>query len=204
MAAAGSSGPELDVFADVSCPFTHVALRRLVERRASKGAGTVTLHVRAWPLELVNGGPTEPDTLAEEVDALRAQVAPDLFTGFDAARPPSTSIPALALAAAAYRVGTAVGERFSLALRDALFERAQDIADPDVLAALAAQVGLAPVPADPEQVIAEWHDGQARGVKGSPHFFGPGLDAFCPTLAVDRVDGHLRIRADPGALDSFL
>lgn len=65
----------IEVFADVVCPFTHVGLRRLVERRHELGSSAV-LRVRAWPLELVNGEPLAADVVAEEVRELREQVAP--------------------------------------------------------------------------------------------------------------------------------
>src|SRR3546814_2266133 len=66
---------------------------------------------------------------AEHVADLRAQCAPDAFAGFDPERFPSTTLPALALAAAAYRYTGPVGERVSLALRDALWEQGRDISD---------------------------------------------------------------------------
>ena len=52
----------LEVFADVCCPFTHVGLRRIVRRRAELGRDDVVLVVRAWPLELVNGVPLDPES----------------------------------------------------------------------------------------------------------------------------------------------
>ena len=61
----------IEVFADISCPFTHVGLRRLVEERARLGRDDVVLHVRAWPLELVNGAPITGDFVGTEIDALR-------------------------------------------------------------------------------------------------------------------------------------
>jgi hypothetical protein len=45
----------VEVFADVSCPFAHVGLRRLVEQRDKLARDDIVLRVRAWPLELVNG-----------------------------------------------------------------------------------------------------------------------------------------------------
>src|SRR5205823_264116 len=93
----------IEVFADVMCPFTHVGLRRLVSARDAADA-TVRLRVRAWPLELINGEPLRVTLVAREIDELRAQVAPDLFTGFDAHTFPATSIPAFGLVAAAYAV----------------------------------------------------------------------------------------------------
>ena len=57
----------------------------------------VALRLRAWPLELVNDAPLDADLIADEVAALRAHVAPDLFAGFDPQHFPKTSLPTLAL-----------------------------------------------------------------------------------------------------------
>lgn len=195
----------IEVFADVGCPFTHVGLRRLVERRRERGLDdAVVLRVRAWPLELVNGRPLDPPFIADEVDELRIQVAPDLFTGFDATQFPATSLPAMALAARAYETGDRLGEAVSLALRDAIFEQGRDVADPQVLAAVAAEHGLAPGPGGEQAVLADWEDGKRRGVIGSPHFFGRHGDAFCPSLDIKRVEGHLQISADPASMEALL
>ena len=90
----------IEVFADVGCPLTHVGLRRFVERRAELGRDDIVLHVRAWPLEIVNKRPLDPAFIAEEVGEIREQVAPDLFVGLGEASFPASSLPALALAAA--------------------------------------------------------------------------------------------------------
>ena len=84
----------IEVFADVGCPFTHVGLRRMVDRRDELGRTDVVLRVRAWPLEHVNHTPLDPAFIAEEVAAIRVQVAPDLFTGFVPGAFPATSLPA--------------------------------------------------------------------------------------------------------------
>ncbi len=196
----------IEVFADVCCPFTHVGLRAVVQRRDQLGRHDVVLRVRAWPLELVNGAQLDPVTTAEHVDELRSQVAPGLFAGYDPSHLPRTSLPALAVAAAAYRQGDRVGEAVSLALRDALFEQGRDISCPDVLGAVAAAHGLGAVgPEDDQRVRDEWCEGRVRGVKGSPHFFCGGFDAFCPTLEISRdSEGHVHLRRDLEALDVFL
>jgi predicted DsbA family dithiol-disulfide isomerase len=195
----------IEVFADVACPFTHVGLRRLVARRAGSGRDGPALVVRAWPLELVNGEPLDPGFVAEEVEALRDQVAPDLFAGFDPAVFPVTSIPALALAHAAYAVDVPTGERVGLALREALFERGRDICDVSVLGELASEHGV-PVHAgaDVAAVRADWEAGRRRGVLGSPHFFVGESGYFCPALDIRRIGGELRIRQDRGSLDRLL
>ena len=96
---------DVEVFADVRCPFTHVGLRRFVARRrlSSPSTDNVSLVVRAWPLELVNGAPLDARMISQKVSALRHQVAPTLFRGFDEDAFPATSMPALILEAAARR-----------------------------------------------------------------------------------------------------
>lgn len=185
----------IEVFADVRCPFAHVGLRRLVERRAACGAD-VTLLVRAWPLELVNGAPLDAAAIDEEIDALREQVAPDLFSGFSVGRFPPTSLPALGLTAAAYEQDSATGEAVALGLRSAMFEDGLDFGDPQVLDDLAQRWGVTP-PGDRSdgRVLADWADGRRRGVIGSPHFFVDGEGWFCPGLDITRDGGRLRILA---------
>ena len=196
----------IEVFADIWCPFAHVGIRSVVRRRTELGRGDVVVRVRAWPLELVNGRPLDPKATAEHVETLRAQVAPDLFTNFDPENFPTTSLPALGLAAAAFRRDDRTGEAVSLALRDALFEEGRDISDPEVLAGVAGAYGLGrPTPDDDEQVRREWHQGKLRGVKGSPHFFCGEVDAFCPSLDIAKDgDGEVHIGRNIEALDAFL
>ena len=185
----------IEVFADVWCPFAHVGLRLIRDERDRGGRTDVPIVVRAWPLELVNGGPLDPAKARHHADDLRGQVAPGLFA--DVADPfPTTSLPALALAARAYRIDAATGERVSFALREALFEGGVDIGDVDELAALAERMDV-PMPdeQDHAQVLADWHEGQARGVQGSPHVFcGTDGGAFCPSLRIERdAQAHLTI-----------
>jgi len=160
--------------------------------------------VRAWPLELVNGEPLDAARTQAHVDALRDQVAPELFRGFDAAHFPASTLDALALAAHAYRTDTTIGERVSFMLRDALFEEGRDISDPAVLRAIAqvAQLEL-PDQLDREAVLADWHDGRERGVLGSPHFFCGGADVFCPSLTITHALHGLSITRDTSRLETF-
>jgi len=195
----------IEVFADVACPFTHIGLLRFVERRQAAGRPDVRLRVRAWPLEIVNGAPLDPHFIADEVDEVRAQVAPSLFAGFTESAFPSSSLPAMALAEAGYRADLDTGERVSLAVRDLLFEQGEDISSPDVLARVASDHGIAPEDEDLAAVHAGYALGVRRGVIGSPHFFTPAGGFFCPALDVSRdADGHLRVVADPDAFDAFV
>ena len=195
----------VEVFADVACPFTHVGLRRFVERRAELGRGDVTLWVRSWPLEIVNGTPLDAHFIAEEVVDIREQVAPTLFAQFVEGSFPASSLPALTLAAAAYRQDLTTGERVSLALRDLLFERGVDVVDADVLGRLAADHDVPVDLTDTRHVLDDHAEGVARGVIGSPHFFTPAGGFFCPSLDVHRdAGGHLRITADTLGFDRFV
>jgi predicted DsbA family dithiol-disulfide isomerase len=193
----------IEVFADVVCPFTHVGLRRLIAARDAAGSPT-RVRIRAWPLEWVNGAPLDPDHAANEIEALRAQVAPDLFAGFDPSTFPSTSIPAFGLAAAAYTLDDATGEAVSVALRNALFEQGLDIADADVLGTIGDRFDVTPVDARVAEAAArsDWARGKARRVQGSPHFFAGSRDWFCPSLVIRADDGHFEI-ADSEDVRSF-
>lgn len=195
----------IEVFADVLCPFTHVGLQRFVEHRKAIGRPDVGLWVRSWPLEVVNARPLDAGFIAEEIDEIRAQVAPDLFGGFEPAAFPSSSLPALALARAGYRRSPAVGEAVSLELRSLVFEAGEDVGDPVVLDRVAAEHGLSPDADDARGVLADHEEGVRRGVVGSPHFFTADGSFFCPALEVGRDSaGHLRITADPEGFESFL
>lgn len=179
----------VEVFADILCPFTHVGLHTLIDRRAERGLDEPHLRIRAWPLELINGKPLDPDHIDAEITALRGSVRPDLFKGFSVEAFPKTSMTAFALTAAADRTGdAALSETVGMALRDAVFEYGLDIGRPEVVAAIAARFGLDPLDADTTEsaVRADWDEGRARGVIGSPHFFTGETSWFCPGLAISR------------------
>lgn len=197
--------PEIEVFADVSCPFTHVALTRLVAQRTELGRAEPLLRVRAWPLEAINGQPPGAEMVVPEIEALRGGVAPDLFVGFDPARLPSTTRPALASTAAALRVGPVEGERFALAVRHALFEEGRDVVDEAVLAELRDAHGVpAPTAADHASIDADHAEGVQRGVQGSPHFFAGGDSFFCPSLDIHHDDDTgYTVRFDPEGFARF-
>ena len=194
----------VEVYADISCPFAHVGLRRLNELRDRLGRDDVNFRIYAWPLEIVNGKPLDPDFIAEEVDEIRAQVAGDLFDDFSAAAFPATSLPALALTAAAYEHDLATGEAVSLGLRDLLFEQGRNVAESAVLDELADAHSITFNSEDTTAVVAEYEAGKARGVIGSPHFFTTDGDFFCPALDIHRNDeGHLEISVDTAGFEAF-
>jgi 2-hydroxychromene-2-carboxylate isomerase len=194
----------VEVFADVVCPFTHVGLRRLFALRQQMQRGDVAIRVRAWPLELVNGEPVPREVLVEEVTDLRRTVAPDLFTAFTPDLFPMTSLPALALAASAYKIDMHRGEEVSFELRQALFEEGRNLTDPAELLRIGQLATEGDIRAGDADVQADYAEGRDRGVVGSPHFFVGDDDFFCPTLAIERVDGHLSISFDAAGFNEFI
>lgn len=206
------SRPTLEVFADVGCPFTHLGLLRFVDERRRRGRGDLVLRVRAWPLEWVNGRPLDAAFIAEEVDDIRSQVAPEQFRSFTEASFPTSTVSAMCLSAAAAAAGPDVAEQVALAVRTALFEDGLDVGDDAVLAHIAEAHGLAWPPDADERarleaaVGTDWEEGRSRGVVGSPHFFFSSGDGFfCPALDVGRDEhGHLHVHADPEGFAAFL
>jgi len=195
----------VEVYADIGCPFTHVGLRRFVERRTELGREDVMLWVRSWPLEVVNKKPLDPQFIFEEIIDIREQLTPDLFVGFKSENFPASSLPALALAFSAYNLSPQVGEAVSLRLRHLLFEQGVDVSDSRVLAALAAEFGVQEVAANQQWVLDDYIAGRDRGVIGSPHFFTATDDFFCPALDVARDEsGKLRVCANEASFDQFI
>ena len=182
----------VEVFADILCPFTHVGLHTLIDRRSERGLSEPRLRIRAWPLELINGQPLDPQHIGAEITALRASVRPDLFAGFSVDTFPATSMAGFALTAAADRTGDPVlVEEVGMALRNLVFEEGLDIGQPEVVAPIAERFGLEPLDADATAaaVRVDWDEGRERGVIGSPHFFtGDDGSWFCPGLAISRDD----------------
>ena len=84
----------------------------------------------------------------------------------------------------------------SMALRDALFERGENIADPDVLCDIGRRFDVTPLDrlTSENAVRCDWERGKARGVQGSPHFFVGDHGWFCPSLDIthkgERLDIH--------------
>ncbi len=152
----------VEVYADIVCPFAYVGLTRLIERRHQLGRDDVRFRIRAWPLELVNGEAVDAHSIGEEIDEIRPQVAPDLFAGFDPGQFPASTLPALALTAASYEFGDATGEAVAMQLRRLVFEQGRDVSDPAVMAEVAQHNGVSTT-GDAAAVRDEWTDGRSRG-----------------------------------------
>ena len=195
----------VEVFADVACPFTHVGLHRLEAYRHQRRRSEPILRVRAWPLELVNGAALDGPSLMPKIEALRAGVAPDLFAGFNVDRFPTTTLPAMSAEAAAYRQDLRVGERFSLAVRRALFEDGLDVSDADVLRDLCQRHGVPQATeTDTTAVRNDFAEGKRRGVAGSPHFFTAGGDFFCPSFDIRHDQDGYHVLFDHVGFEQFV
>ena len=161
----------IEVFADIVCPFTHVGLRRLSEARRGRERRRwyVCERGRSSGSTALRCTQISSPTRSPPARAGRARLVRRLRSG----DVPRTSIPAFGLAAAAYAVDDLTGEVVSLAFRDALFERGQDVSDDDVLHTIGQPFGIEPL----DRTVAEsairtdWERGKARDVQGSPHFF---------------------------------
>ncbi len=195
---------QVEVFADITCPFTHVGLKQVC-RHVAEMSEPCEVIVRAWPLEWVNGAPLDVDAVMVKAAALSEQLGVDDFSGLRADRWPVSTIGALELAATAYERDAATGLAVSLELRAALFEQGVDIGDPDALTLIAAAHHLtSPSPAAGAAVQADYDLGLSRGVRGSPHFFVGTDGFFCPALELGHdLDGHLTARFDADMLADF-
>jgi len=199
----------VEVFADISCPFTHLGLS-FVSAQLADADLDVEVWVRAWPLEWVNGTALDGPVTATKIEALRAQLGNDHFTGFRLDTWPRTTIPALNVVAEAYTQGAVRGLAVSLELRALLFEQGMNVSDPDVLARLGARHGLRgglrEVGGEPHpQVVADYEEGLSRGVTGSPHFWVDEQNFFCPSLTIGHEpDGTLTATFDSAGLTEFM
>jgi len=195
---------KVEVFAEITCPFAYVGLQHVLEHIAEIDE-PVDVIVRAWPLEWVNGTGLAFDGVETKAATLCEQLGVDDFASLRADRWPTTTIPALALQAAAYDVDSATGLAVALALRTALFEDGVDVSRADELARIASDHGVDFDFDDDSAVRADHESGQARGVIGSPHYFVGDDDFFCPALDLSRdSDDHLIARFDPSGLGRFL
>lgn len=174
------------VFADIGCPWAHVAVHRLHETRAALGLeDRVVFDPHAFPLEVLNGQPTPKNVLDAEIPVTGA-LAPG--AGWQMwQRPeheyPVTMLPALEAVHAAKEQGPKVAEGLDRALRRGFFGESRNVSMRHEILEIAATVpGL-----DVDALARALDDGRARAalaedreiastdrVTGSPHLFLPG------------------------------
>ena len=73
----------VEVFADVTCPFAHVGLRRFVTEREARVPRSPCCGSEPGRWSWSNGEPLDPGVVARHVDELREQVAPEQFQRFE-------------------------------------------------------------------------------------------------------------------------
>jgi predicted DsbA family dithiol-disulfide isomerase len=203
----------LTVFSDLHCPWAYVLSIRL--RRARTAVGEPPVAWRCWPLELVNERGTPWETLSQEIPVL-TQLEPDHFAPPRRQTWPSTLLPAMeALKVAGELGGTEAADRFDEAARRAFFLDRRDLSIRPTLAEIAAEAGLDRARfldafdggGLRRSVVADWQEGQRRGVEGSPHVFLPdGSGQFNPGIGkIDWVRGiPVPSGVDEGAIAKLL
>ena len=82
----------VEVYVDITCPFTHVGLKRVVQH-VSETSEPAEVVVRAWPLEWVNGAPLDIGAVLVKAAALTDQLGVDDFVGLRADAWPTSTIP---------------------------------------------------------------------------------------------------------------
>lgn len=174
------------VFADIGCPWAHVAVHRLHETRARMGLeGSVVFDVHAFALEVFNGKPTPKKILDAEIPVAGA-LAPDAgwqMWQLPEHEYPVTMLPALEAVHAAKEQGPELAEQLDRALRRGFFGASRNVSMRHEILGIAKTVpGL-----DVDELAAALDDGRARSalaedreiaesdeVDGSPHVFLPG------------------------------
>ena len=185
------------VYADIGCPWSHLAVHRLLATRREMGLdGEVVLDHRAFVLEVANEEPTPKRTLDGEIPvigALDPSAGWQLWQGDEWAWP-STVLPAMEAVQAAKEQSLRASEQLDRALRVAFLGESRCIALRSVILEVAA--GCPAV--DVDALAAALDCGRARRavldqhrlaeaadeVDGSPHVFlsdgtachNPGID----------------------------
>ena len=210
------------VFADIGCPWAHVAVHRLNETRARLDlADRVVFDVHAFPLEIVNGRPTPKKVLDAEIPVAGA-LEPD--AGWQMwQRPeheyPVTMLPALEAVHAAKEQSLEVAEQLDRALRRGFFGESRNVSMRHEILDLAATVPSLDVGA----LAVALDDGRARSaltddrevaesdeVNGSPHVFLPnGESAHNPGIEMHWEGEHgegfpVVDRDEPGVYERLL
>lgn len=191
------------VYADIGCPWAHLALYRLHRaRREAALEGEVLFDIRPFPLEIFNEQPTPKLILDAEIAAVGAA---DPDAGWQMwQRPPYeypvTMLPPMEAVEAAKEQGLAASEELDRALRLAFFGRSEVVSLLSVIAAAAARCERV----DTDKLMEALEDGRARAalmarveearsdeVKGSPHVFLPdGTEAHNPGIEMHWEGEH--------------
>jgi predicted DsbA family dithiol-disulfide isomerase len=193
----------LVVYADIGCPWAHVAVHRLHTARARLGLEEqVQFDHRAFALELANERPTPRLTLESEIpvtSGLESDAGWQLWQGPAHEYPVSTLL-ALEAVQAAKEQGRGASERLDRNLRRAMFGESRCITMLHVVLDVARQSDVdVDVLRDAleqgtsrQAVHRQHHEAEASTVvKGSPHVFAPGgMHAHNPGVNMHWDGGH--------------
>ena len=170
------------IYADIACPWSHVAVHRLHETRARLGLEQeVYFDLRPFPLEVFNERATPKRTLDAEIP-VAGGVEPGagwkMWDGPEYDYPVSTLLPLEAVQAAKAQ-GLEPSAQLDRALRVAFFARCRNIALRHVVLEVAEGCKLVDAGALRENLdrgsarvsVLEEATAPERGVKGSPHLF---------------------------------
>jgi len=191
------------VYADITCPWAHLAVHRLHEARRKLGLeDELRFDIRSFPLELFNETPTPKKTLDAEISVAGGL---DPSAGWQMwQRPeseyPVTSLPALEAVQAAKEQSLLASEQLDRRLRRGFFAESRvislrheildlagdcDALDVDALTA-ALDSGTARAAVMEQKEFAE-----GNAVKGSPHvFLADGTDVHNPGIEMDWHGEH--------------
>ena len=191
------------VYADITCPWAHVAVHRLHAARSKLDLDDdVRFDIRSFPLELFNEQPTPKNILDAEI-SVAGGLAPD--AGWQMwQRPeseyPVTSLPALEAVQAAKEQSLLASEQLDHRLRVAFFGESRVISLRHEILELAGECAAV----DVEALAEAFDSGRARSavmdqkeraeeddVDGSPHVFLPdGTDVHNPGVDMDWHGAH--------------
>ena len=180
------------IYADILCPWSHLAVYRLHSARSRLGLDDVVgFDLRSWPLEVINRRPTPKLSLDAEIPVL-AGLEPaagwQMWSRRDHEYPVS-SLLALEAVQAAKEQGLGASAQLDRALRSAFFGRSRTVS----LRHVVLDVAEACDAVDASSLRDRLDSGRARAavleqlatdeVKGSPHLFLPdGTDAHNPGI----------------------
>jgi predicted DsbA family dithiol-disulfide isomerase len=172
----GSAVPELWQWTEYYCPWSYIAAVRL-HAVMPEFAGQVMLRTRAFPLEVVGGGPPNRHELEQEWWLAAQQEPLAEFAPYRSTDWPQSTLAAFDAVACAHRQGVDVGHDFDLRVRRAFFNESRNIGRREVMADLAREAGLDMSaferdfgdPAIRQGVLADARYGHDQlGVRGTP------------------------------------
>lgn len=167
------------VYADIACPWAHIALHRLRRIRRELGLDDeIPIDHRAFPLEIVNSRPTPEWLLRSEIPTCQnLEPSAGWSNDPDPWTYPVSTLPALEAVQASKSQGIEVSERLDAALRRAMFEQWRCLAVFGVVLDVAGTVEELDVDrlwSDIRQgdaraeVLVQLDDAQSRDLPGSP------------------------------------